>query len=206
MVTKKDPAWVVVSDTLRGFGYVLVSFIASEAIGHIRITLLALRTALITQLALGMYFFNHERLASGTCSGVGILALGVVLMILSRRVLRQTASPTRSEDWRNMQVVVDKGAYAFVRHPMYLGWILASFGLLLVSQHWLSLILAVFPLIIFSSMIIVEEDLNLKKFGISYADYMDQVPMVNVLCGCVRFLRRKNRTRFICRTEDSHRP
>jgi protein-S-isoprenylcysteine O-methyltransferase Ste14 len=95
------------------------------------------------------------------------------------------------EGWLRTSVVVDSGVYAVVRHPMYLSFMLLIVALMLISQHWLSVIFGL-PIVVFLYLgMRVEEQSNIKKFGDDYTRYMDRVPRMNFLVGLVRLLRRK---------------
>ena len=63
-----------------------------------------------------------------------------------------------------------------------------SLGLILISQHWMVLILGLvaIPLIYLQTF---DLDIGLvEKFGDEYADYMRRVPRVNMLLGIARRL------------------
>jgi protein-S-isoprenylcysteine O-methyltransferase Ste14 len=74
---------------------------------------------------------------------------------------------------------------------MYLSFMLLILALMLISQHWLSVIFGI-PVMVFLYMGMgVEEQSNIEKFGDDYIRYMDKVPRVNFLAGVIRLLRRK---------------
>ncbi len=69
-------------------------------------------------------------------------------------------------------LIVRRGAYRYIRHPLYLSLILFAIGAYLKSPAWLSTCLlgvAVGSLWVTSR---VEERENLSRFGESYRDYM----------------------------------
>ena len=99
------------------------------------------------------------------------------------------------ESWLATAVVVDSGVYAVVRHPMYLSFTLLVLALMLISQHWLSIILGI-PVMVFLYLgMRVEEQSSIKKFGDDYISYMDRVPRMNFLAGVIRLLQRRERMR-----------
>ncbi len=68
------------------------------------------------------------------------------------------------------------GAYAYVRHPQYAGFVLVMFGFLL---QWPTLLtLAMFPVLVFMYVRLAkgEERAALAEFGDTYRRYMAQVP------------------------------
>ena len=86
-------------------------------------------------------------------------------------------------------VIVDSGTYGIVRHPQILGCLLLMFGSILISQHWLSAIIA-FPIfILFYRYVLKEEKDLVVKFGDDYKRYMQKVPRMNLFLGIIRLLR-----------------
>jgi protein-S-isoprenylcysteine O-methyltransferase Ste14 len=71
--------------------------------------------------------------------------------------------------------LVDDGPYAFVRHPMYLGVMLAAFGALLIFRTWTMVFytLTSLGLIVRARR---EEDLLAAEFGEQWTSYKDRVP------------------------------
>jgi protein-S-isoprenylcysteine O-methyltransferase Ste14 len=87
--------------------------------------------------------------------------------------------------------IVDRGTYGIVRHPQVLGCILLMFGSILLSQHWLSAIIAVPIYALLYRYVLKEEKNLLVKFGNDYKHYMQKVPRMNPLLGIMRLLRRR---------------
>ena len=90
-------------------------------------------------------------------------------------------------------VIVDSGTYGIVRHPQILGCILLMFGSILISQHWLSAIIAVPIFVLFYRYVLNEEKNLIVKFGNDYKRYMQKVPKLNPLLGVIRTLQRRKR-------------
>ncbi len=73
------------------------------------------------------------------------------------------------------QTVVDRGPYAWVRHPSYTGLLLTLLGLGLALGNWLSVLaLVVLPTIGLVVRIRVEERALLATLGDSYRSYADR--------------------------------
>jgi protein-S-isoprenylcysteine O-methyltransferase Ste14 len=87
-------------------------------------------------------------------------------------------------------VVVDKGLYAIVRHPQYVGYILLFFGFVLLSQSGVTLVLAALGIFAMVTLAMQEERDCLEHFGGSYAAYRQRVPPFNFLLGVIQYLRR----------------
>jgi protein-S-isoprenylcysteine O-methyltransferase Ste14 len=97
--------------------------------------------------------------------------------------------------YRKVKVLVDSQIYAVVRHPMYLGWILALFvATIFLYQHWLFVIVGILGIASVYLISREEEYNNIKRFGDDYKRYMERVPRMNFVVGIIRLLRRRKRT------------
>lgn len=71
------------------------------------------------------------------------------------------------------QVVVERGAYRYVRHPSYTAGLLIFSGIGLALTNWLSLVVAVVPAAVaYAYRISVEERALVETLGPAYALYM----------------------------------
>ena len=100
--------------------------------------------------------------------------------------------------YRKAKAFVDNGIYAVVRHPLYLGWILAVFvTTIFLHQHWLFVIIGIPGIASIYLISTQEEYLNIERFGDDYKRYMKEVPRMNFVVGLIRLLkRRKERTKL----------
>lgn len=112
------------------------------------------------------------------CAGV-IQSTGIVFLLWS------------SGSRKKRQALVQNGPYAFVRHPEFLGHILTIFALIVISQHWISLIVGAILIVLLYLAMIEEEKRNVEKFGNAYRDYMRRVPRINLIAGIIRRMRSK---------------
>ncbi len=74
--------------------------------------------------------------------------------------------------------IVTKGVYNLVRHPQYLGGLLAHVGISILLSAWYSLLTT--PLLIIINYLTSwkEEKELIKEFGKEYEDYKKKVPML----------------------------
>jgi protein-S-isoprenylcysteine O-methyltransferase Ste14 len=71
------------------------------------------------------------------------------------------------------QIVVERGAYKYVRHPSYAAGLLLYGGIGLALGNWASLAVSVVPLALaYGYRIAVEERALVQTIGAPYADYM----------------------------------
>ena len=133
-----------------------------------------------------VFLYNSANLAILLYMGWIILAFGIILLlwsIKSRKVSRGA--------------LVESGIYAFVRHTEYLGHMLIIFALIIISQHWISLIVGAILIVLLCLAMIEEEKMNIEKFGNAYRDYMKRVPRINLIAGIIRqiYSKKENKDR-----------
>jgi len=79
--------------------------------------------------------------------------------------------------------VVQTGIYGIVRHPMWLGMAIWSVALILVFQSAFSIVLSTVAVVCFRMGATKEDEFNIKEFGDEYKEYMNKVPMWNIIKG-----------------------
>ena len=136
-------------------------------------------------------FYNWAGLNVLLYLGWIILAVAIVLGWRARVAFETKGGAQEGESWLRTLAVVDSGVYAVVRHPVYLSFMLLILALMLISQHWLSVVFGIPIVILLYLAMGVEERSNIERFGDDYICYMDRVPRMNFLVGGIRLLSRK---------------
>ncbi len=148
--------------------------VTSHDAGSLRLNVLGtLLAAFVALLMAGVPVLRFPQRMYGRvfASGVIMLALAGLLRWHCRRVLgsRFTADITTSAD----HSVVEKGAYAWVRHPSYTAVILMTTGIGLVLGSWAgAIVFAVVTVGVLRNRIEIEERVLLSVLGAPYAAYM----------------------------------
>lgn len=117
--------------------------------------------------------------------------VGVLLILLAMSTLRRRGELIEAKNFTTTTLVVKRGIYSVVRHPLYFGWLLTYPAAMLVSQHWLIIVLGVIGMM---SMVQITKmaDIDLvAKFGLEYEKYMQEVPRLNIILGITRKLKRR---------------
>lgn len=122
--------------------------------------------------------------------GVSCLALAAVFIFLPFYQLKKFGSVPAGRSYMDTRVVVDRGLYAIVRHPQYLGYILLFGGFFFLTQNGVSLVLAGLGILNIVLYTLREERECLEHFGAGYAAYRQRVPPFNFLLGTFQYLRR----------------
>jgi protein-S-isoprenylcysteine O-methyltransferase Ste14 len=89
------------------------------------------------------------------------------------------------------EVAVDRGLYAVVRHPQYLGYIFLTMGFVLLSQNVVTFSFGAVAIVLFYVYTLREEEFCVRHLGSAYEDYCKRVPRFNVMIGMIRYLMRK---------------
>ncbi len=106
----------------------------------------------------------------------GVAVAGVALLLLGL-LLRVSSRGFKSDFSRNGHALVDRGPYALVRNPMYLGILCIGTGVVCILFQWwiLGLFYAIF-LARYYTLILAEEKKLAEIFGKQYASYQRSVP------------------------------
>ena len=103
-----------------------------------------------------------------------IVLFGAWIAIKGVKATGLEASETHSKP----EKLQTTGAYSVVRHPQYLGWILAQIGMSILLSAWYS---TLFTPILTALIYLIskkEEDELTKEFGQEYKEYQKKVPML----------------------------
>ena len=123
--------------------------------------------------------------------GWAVWAFGMVLVMAPIIMFPRVGGVKKGKAFVSTTRLVDTGIYSVVRHPQYLGGILAIFvTTLLWYPHWLFGVLGVMGAVIVYLGAREEDKRLVQKFGDDYVRYMQNVPRMNILAGIVRRLRR----------------
>ena len=121
-----------------------------------------------------------------------VWAFGMVLVMAPIVMFPRRGAVAKGKSFVHTTRLVDTGIYAFVRHPQYLGGILAIFvATLLLYPHWLFAVLGVPGAVILCWSTKEEEKRLIERFGDDYRVYMRKVPRMNLILGVIRVLRIK---------------
>lgn len=124
----------------------------------------------------------------GWMTGIGLacLVLAVMFALPPFFHLRRFGEPIDGDAYFATTRVVDRGAYAVVRHPQYVGYSLLVFGFACLNPHRISFVLAVGASAFFYMQAIAEERYCAVHLGPDYDDYIKRVPRFNFLLGLCR--------------------
>jgi len=119
------------------------------------------------------------------------VGVSILLIILAIVTLRRKGKPQEGEAFTSTTIVVKRGVYSVVRHTLYLGGLLTYPAAMLVSQHWLIVILGVIGIASIDQLTRTADEELVEKFGVDYEAYMQEVPRLNIIIGIFWKLKRK---------------
>ncbi len=146
---------------------------------------------MILPIVMVFVFYNHYGLDFLVSAGWALLAFSVAIILLAGGEFRRKGAAPKGESLVHTTALVDTGIYALIRHPQYLGFMLFVLALILMCQHWASVIPGFLGLALFYVDVLKEERMSQKKFGDKYGRYMERVPRMNILVGVLRVLRKR---------------
>jgi protein-S-isoprenylcysteine O-methyltransferase Ste14 len=148
---------------------------------------------LLAQLAL-MWILEKTFVLKGLdYVAVAIWLVAMVLIALPMLALRRKGQVPSGESFVSTEALVDTGIYAFVRHPLYLGWMLMYLVVLLFNPNWILAGVGILGVACVYGFTRQEEQLLIAKFGESYRHYMQRVPKFNLPAGLIRRLGERER-------------
>jgi len=122
---------------------------------------------------------------------VGWIVSAISLPFFLSPFLYFPKKPQEGKSVMDTTVIVERGTYGIVRHPQILGCMMLMLGSILISQHWLSAIVAVPVFVLFYQYVLKEEKDLVLQFGNDYKRYMQKVPKMNFVVGIIRLLKRR---------------
>lgn len=104
------------------------------------------------------------------------LPVGILLLLVAGYLAQQGMKIVFGEE-RTAPVVIRKGVFNLVRHPVYLGCILFYVALVVFTLSMFAALVCFIIIVFYHGIARYEEKLLLLKFGNTYRDYMKAVPM-----------------------------
>ena len=98
--------------------------------------------------------------------GFSIYLLGTIFLIMA--TLNFATTP--------LDKPVTKGVYHISRHAQGFAGFLTSIGIGIACASWIFLLLAIIEIILYDTLVILEERWCLEKYGDAYREYMNRTP------------------------------
>jgi protein-S-isoprenylcysteine O-methyltransferase Ste14 len=134
---------------------------------------LAIFAAMVWLLWIPLLFLPNPTLQFLAVLGLILYAAGCIFMLWARRSLGKMWGISTSQQVKlyDDHQIVQSGPYAFVRNPMYFGWIVAMFGLILLYPVWVVILMFLFSLVAFTGRARREDAAMAGRFGEAWTGY-----------------------------------
>jgi protein-S-isoprenylcysteine O-methyltransferase Ste14 len=127
-----------------------------------------------------------------------VWAIGMVLVMAPIIMFPRRGGVAKGKSFVHTTRLVDTGIYSVVRHPQYLGGILAVFlATVLLYPHWLFVVLGIPGALLLYFSTFMEDKRLIRQFGEEYQAYIERVPRMNIVLGIIRQLRQKKRGEIV---------
>lgn len=143
----------------------------------------------LTLLIFGLFGW-YQNVISQALQIIGSVLICITIMLALITFINFKNKGKPKKGFEETTVLIEGTIFSVVRHPLYLGFALWGVGQILAIQSVISIIFGVIA--VFCSWIAAkkEDEFNLKKFGGSYREYMEKVPMWNVIKGLRKNIRK----------------
>jgi len=142
----------------------------------VRLLLLACMAALLGLPRFPVAVLSRRFLPAGAWtfwSGAALTACGLLFSLWARHRLGQNWSVAVTV--KENHELITSGPYALVRHPLYVGLLLALLGCAVAVGEWRGLLAVALALSVFWPKLRLEEKWMREQFGESYENYSRQV-------------------------------
>ena len=138
-----------------------------------------------------IFFFSIKGIFILKILGYILWGLTIILGWLPIYTFKKYGGVEKGKSYVKTNKLVTNGIYSIIRHPQFLAFPLMNIALMMISQHWIILLLG-FPGVVLSYLSTVGTDKYcIEKFGNEYKEYMKKVPGMNILIGLWRLLKRR---------------
>lgn len=134
---------------------------------------------ILALIVLNLPVWDRNPLAPHQLLSWALLALSAWLPIHAVHLLRQEGQPSAARDgdaalygFEKTSTLVTRGAFRYIRHPMYAALILLAWGAFLKNFNGLNLILVLAATALLFMTALRDEEECLAHFGEPYRDYM----------------------------------
>ena len=139
--------------------------------------------AILVLVLLNIDFWFHEPLSFHQIISWLLLAVSLFLVIHGFLLLRMVGKPDTERNDSSLVGVekttelVTKGAYRYIRHPLYSSLLFGVWGVFFKRPSWLGLLLVAITVFFLILTARIEEAENMSFFGAAYRNYMKQTKM-----------------------------
>jgi protein-S-isoprenylcysteine O-methyltransferase Ste14 len=118
----------------------------------------------------------HVPLPSGLRIGIGVVPVVAGVAIIASTLVHFKRTGQDPKPWKPTPSLILRGPYRFSRNPIYVGMVLAFFGLgVAIDVLWVSAFALLALFVVHLVAVVPEERYLAELFGEQYARYRDRV-------------------------------
>ena len=139
--------------------------------------------AILVLVLLNIELWFHEPFGLNQLISWFLLAVSLFLASQGFLLLRTVGKPNSKRDDSSLVGIekttelVTKGAYRYIRHPLYSSLLFGAWGVFFKCPSWPGLVLVAIAIFFLIMTAKVEEAENIRFFGAQYQSYMKQTKM-----------------------------
>jgi protein-S-isoprenylcysteine O-methyltransferase Ste14 len=139
--------------------------------------------AMLVLILLNINYWFHDPLSLHQIISWLCLFISLLLVFSGVMALGSAGKPSNTRQDASLfeiektTVLVEQGAYRYVRHPLYGSLLFLAWGVFFKSPSWIGAALAVPATIFLTATAKVEETENIRYFGPGYKEYMKRTKM-----------------------------
>lgn len=145
----------------------------------------------VVQYILAFFVYKLQGLPALQWLGWGIWVLSVIVGVSPIFILRSRGGVAKGQSYVKTTQLVDSSLYAIVRHPQYLAGMLFNLSMMLLSQHWVVILVGAVSMVLFYFDTRPADQEGIRKFGDAYREYKQRVPRLNFFLGILRIIQRR---------------
>lgn len=127
---------------------------------------------------IGQYFQKFYQNVITTIIGIVIVVAGFSIFISQLILMKKYG---QGKNWEDTKVIIKKGWFKYMRHPIYFGCALANIGIIIWIPSFFSIIFTSISFILCMVSSKWEDDANLEKFGEKYKEYKKEVKFWGII-------------------------
>jgi protein-S-isoprenylcysteine O-methyltransferase Ste14 len=137
---------------------------------------------LVLSVVVLFHWADGTRLLFAPVSGIPAILPALFTFWVAGRALTQVARAGRLPQFFGFQdtprIFIFTGAFTLCRHPMYAGWLIASWGLTLSKPYLLTVFYNLLLTAFVVALALAEERSMVALFGDKYRAYQKQIPFI----------------------------
>ncbi len=142
----------------------------------------------LVQFLLSALFYNPKGNLYVSILGGVCLVCSLLVGWMAMTEVRWQGKPQVKKGKIQLRPLITDGVFSLSRQPQQgTAWILMSLALMLAAQHWVVAALGAVSIVLAYANALKADQAALEQYGDVYRQYMESVPLVNILAGIIGY-------------------